>query len=133
MFLNIHKTNKQGFLLIDVLLAVFILTTVIILGVIIINRGKDIGRIIASETTAVFLIQERAEELRNIRDSNLMAGRSWSNNLTSRTDTIILNEITFTRNTTVVSGADYANITIKIEWLEAGRAHLIETRKRLYR
>ena len=129
------KTKKQGFLLLDVLLGMFVLTTVIVLGVIIISTSKDMGMMVASEKTAVFLIQERAEELRNIRDSNLVAvpsPRPWYTGLANETSQITLNNIKFTRNTTVTIGAEYADIIITIEWFQMEELHQIETRKRLY-
>jgi prepilin-type N-terminal cleavage/methylation domain-containing protein len=61
---------RKGFTLVEVLVALFILTTGIVAGLVVVNQGLSATQIAKSRLVAANLVQEGIEVVRNIRDTN---------------------------------------------------------------
>ena len=84
MSLNFKKlNNQQGFSLLEVIIATFVITIGIVAVVNLV--GSAIGSVAISESQVIAtnLCQEGLEVVRNIRDSNWDAGELWNNGLSS--------------------------------------------------
>lgn len=104
------KTNK-GFTLIEVMLAIFLIT-IGILGIFsLVQRTTVFISVSSSKLTATYLAQEGVEVVRNIRDTNWLEDRttatSWDDGIIPTGDW----EADFlTQNLTQVYSASYLNI-----------------------
>jgi len=79
--LNFSKKNFGGFTIIEVIMAISILT-VGVLGVFaFISHFTEYTSISVSRFTASYLAQEGIEIVKNIRDGNWLKGSSWNDNL----------------------------------------------------
>ncbi len=70
-------TGKQGFTLLETLVAVTILATAIAGPLSIASRSLTNSLITKNQTTAFFLAQDSVEYIRFIRDSNSLKGANW--------------------------------------------------------
>lgn len=84
MSLNSKKpNNQQGFSLIEVIIAIFVITIGIVAVVNLVSSAIGSVAISESQVIATNLCQEGLEVVRNIRDSNWKIGESWNNGLSS--------------------------------------------------
>ena len=72
---NKTKKNGEGFTLVEVLVALFILSTGIVTGLAAVNQGLAATQIAKSKLIAANLAQEGIELVRNIRDTNWLEQR----------------------------------------------------------
>ena len=103
-----NKKNKTGFTLIEVLVAITILTTVLFAPISIITQYVVESALTENSVKAGLLSQEIIEYIRYDRDSNLLATGNWFSLLRSRENTVnkfskcIMTEDEWLRNTNVV-------------------------------
>jgi type II secretory pathway pseudopilin PulG len=70
--------SKRGFTIIEVLIAIFIVTTGILGIIFVIQRTTSYLSLSSSRLVATYLVQEGIEIVRNIRDTNWLNGRQWN-------------------------------------------------------
>ena len=80
-FLNFKKQKKNGFSLLEVLVAITVLTVGLVGVVGLINYNISISRTSPEKIIAVNLAQEGIEVVRNIRDSNWLAGNAFDTDI----------------------------------------------------
>ncbi len=69
--------QKQGFTIIETLVAIAVLTTAIIGTMSAVQSGIRTYTLSKEQVTAFYLAQEGFEQLRNMRDENSINGRHW--------------------------------------------------------
>jgi len=75
------EKNSKGFTIMEVIVAIFILTIGVIGVYALITQTVSISTFSRDEMTAAYLAQEGVEIVRNIRDSNYINGQTWDKNL----------------------------------------------------
>lgn len=123
--------NNKGFTLVEVVVAISILT-IGILGIF--RVVQDItfsSQINSSKLTAAYLAQERIEQVKNKRDSNWLVGNSWDSNLPSGTESGLLGK--FTRNTVILSpGGNKRVVSVVVSWSERGKNYSVKAQSEIY-
>ena len=104
--------KKRAFSLIEILIVVFVFSVGILAIFVTVNNIVDGFHSKTNRFVATNLAIEGIEIVRNKRDNNLLAGRSWKYGLSDyfKEDIILLNDITFNR----VIIADYTLGSLKI-------------------
>ncbi len=150
---------QEGFTLLETLAAIFVITVAIVGIFGLITRLTATAAYLSSRLTAAYLAQEGVEIVRNIRDSNWLAFRSWDTGLTGcfngceadHNDPflapwvgngrhLLLNgqgfysydagsETKFRRKITVRPNGDVLDVLVKVMW----DARQFTVRERLYR
>ena len=122
--------NKQSsFTLIEVLIAVFLITVAIGGTFILMQRVVEYSAVSFSRLQAVYLAQEGIEQVRNQRDSNWLAGNPWNQGIGNRTDTLGK----FTRILTIETPTlDKMVVSVSVDWSERGRSHSVTAQTELY-
>ncbi|MBZ1345210.1 MAG: prepilin-type N-terminal cleavage/methylation domain-containing protein [Candidatus Nealsonbacteria bacterium] len=69
---------QKGFLLLEVIVAIFLVTVGIAGAIIAIQQLVTVTEIASSQMIGSYLAQEGMEIVRNIRDSNWLGGRAWN-------------------------------------------------------
>ena len=126
---------KKGFTILEIILAIFILTTAIFGSFALIQQTVAGASLNQSKLIAYYLAQEGIENVKNIRDTNWLQGEDdWAAGMPTEIETIGNLTKNFTRETDISSGAgsDFLDVKITIEWSERGKEHSIETVSRLY-
>lgn len=85
--INKIKNKKRGFTLIEMLVAVLLLTTAITGPITIASKGLTASIVAKDQIAAFFLAQDAVEYVRFIRESNRLAGLSWLTALDSQDGT----------------------------------------------
>ena len=75
--------NKRGFTMVEVLIAIFVVTIGVVGSYIILQQIFVNTFISSSRLTAAYLAKEGFEIVRNVRDSNWIAGNDWDEGLDS--------------------------------------------------
>ena len=78
---NFIDMKKNAFTLPEVILAIFILTTAVASGSVLIQQTFTLVSLNQSKLIAYYLAQEGIEIVRNIRDNNWLAGTTWKEGL----------------------------------------------------
>lgn len=73
--------NRKGFTMVEVLIAVFVITIGVVGSYIILQQIFANTFVSSSRLTAAYLAKEGFEIVRNVRDSNWVAGNDWDTNL----------------------------------------------------
>ena len=73
--------NRSGFTLIEVIVAIFILTIGVMGAYAVVQQIIASTSITSSRLVAAYLAQEGIEIVRNIRDTNFILGNDWDNGL----------------------------------------------------
>jgi prepilin-type N-terminal cleavage/methylation domain-containing protein len=121
MLNKIFCSNYKGFTLIEVVVAVFILTIGVLAIFNVVQNITVYSRVSSSKLTAVYLAQEGIELVRNQRDSNWLAGDSWDLNLPEGVESNILEK--FDRTISLFpEGGDKIVVTVEVSWEEKGKA-----------
>ena len=123
--------NKKSFTLIEVIVAIFLITVGAGGAFILIQRTIAFTDIISSQLTATYLAQEGIEMVRNARDSNWLAGNEWDLNLPSGTE-IILGKFERTITITEIPPDTALLISVEVSWQEWGRTHQVTAQTKLY-
>ena len=76
-----NKTIGNGFTILEVLIATFVITVGLIATLLLINRTLIQASIFLPKLTAAYLAQEGIEIVRNIRDTNWVGGGVWNEGL----------------------------------------------------
>lgn len=80
LFMLINKIkikNGKGFTLLEVIIAIFLITVGVGATVSLINQTLSSSQVISSRLVASYLAQEGIELVRNIRDGNWLEGVDW--------------------------------------------------------
>ena len=75
------QSFKKGFTLVEAMIAVAVLSTAVTGPLVIAQKGLASAIYTKDEVSAFYLAQEAVEYVRNIRDTNRIAGSSWLNGL----------------------------------------------------
>jgi Tfp pilus assembly protein PilV len=133
--------NTKGFTILEVILAIFILTTAAFGSFNLIQQVIIAGSLNQSRLTAYYFAQEAIENIKNIRDTNYVQGNDWNAGIANSPLTVIKflddTDSRFSRQIDVSSGLDssgnsYQEIKVTVQWLERGREHNIQVVNHLY-
>ncbi len=80
--------KKNGFTIIETMVAVAVLTTIITAPLTLAERSLASADAARQEITAVYLAQEAIEFIRNSRDSNVLGGAAWLTGLDACKDAL---------------------------------------------
>jgi prepilin-type N-terminal cleavage/methylation domain-containing protein len=158
--LNKIKINKnKGFTLIEVITAIFVITIGIGGAVTLINQTLGSIKTTSSKLVASYLAQEGIEIVKNIRDSNFLAGTDWTTGLTGCADGCEgdytsqslspgsgnklkidggfykysgTEETPFERKITITPDVDALEILVEVSWQERGRTYKVIAQENLY-
>ena len=133
--------DKKGFTIIEVILAIFILTTAAFGSFNLIQQVIIAGSLNQSRLTAYYFAQQEIENIKNIRDTNYVLDNDWDFGIGNSPLTVIKlldgNDSRFRRQINVVPAIDssdnnYLDIKVTVQWSERGRDHSIEVVNHLY-
>ncbi len=122
--------KPKGFTLIEVIVAVFLVTVGIGGVYALIQRTIAFTPVISARLTAAYLAQGGIELVRNKRDSNWLTGDPWDSNLPSVPESGLLDK--FERTTTITPSGDALKVSVEVTWQERGEAHSVTTLTKLY-
>lgn len=122
--------KPKGFTLIEVIVAIFLVTVGIGGVYALIQRTTAFTPVVSARFTAVYLAQEGIELVRNKRDSNWLTGDPWDSNLPSVPEGGLLDK--FERTTTITSLGDTLKVLVEVTWQERGRTHTVLAITKLY-
>ena len=155
-----NKKNKNGFTLLEGIVAIFLVTVGIGGAYTLISQTISSAIISSQKLIASYLVQEGIEIVRNIRDTNWLEGNNWNDGLSSgdweadyKTQNLtqsytgnFLNidsegfysyssgsPTIFKRKISISpEGDDILKVIVVIEWQERGRTHQIRAQENLY-
>ena len=122
--------KPKGFTLIEVIVAVFLVTVGIGGVYALIQRTIAFTPVISARLTAAYLAQGGIELVRNKRDSNWLTGDPWDSNLPSVPESGLLDK--FERTTIITPSGDALKVSVEVTWQERGEAHSVTTLTKLY-
>jgi Tfp pilus assembly protein PilV len=123
------NSNNKSFTILEVILAIFILTVAVFASFSLIQQTVVGVSLNQSKLIAYYLGQEGIENIRNIRDTNWLNDRAWDQGISSKVETIDK----FTRETIISQlETNVLEVKIIIEWSERGREHSVEVINHLY-
>lgn len=133
---------NKGFTLIELTVAIFLVTVGTGGAFMAINRGMALSSISESQFTASYLAQEGIESVRNIRDGNWLEKRTnpliaWDEGIvTTDWQTVSLldgSSSKFQRKITIQKPqADRMIVSVQIKFEERGRTHEVDAETELY-
>lgn len=154
-----HLTCNKGFSLLEVIIAIFVITIGITGAVNLINFGISSATVSKSQIIATNIAQEGMEIVRGVRDSNWIEDVNWNDGLgagdyraqyNSR-DLLTFSDIPlridssgYYQYDTGIDSLYYRKITIntisaieievtsEVSWSERGRSHAVSAKGRLY-
>jgi prepilin-type N-terminal cleavage/methylation domain-containing protein len=127
MLNKIFRSNYKGFTLIEVVVAVFVLTIGVLAVFNVVQNITVYSRVSSSRLTAVYLVQEGIELVRNRRDSNwLTGGIDWEANKANLiglfgTETGLLGG-KFNRTINISDEGEKIGVSVEVVWEEKGVA-----------
>jgi len=131
--------RKDGFTLIELIVAVFVVTLGAGAAFMVINQGMALSSISSSQFAAAYLSQEGVENIRNIRDGNWLEQRTnpltaWDEGIASDLDWQLIGSIPkFKRRITIQKQQpDKMTVSVQIKFEERGRAHVVAAETELY-
>ena len=124
--------NNKSFTLIEVTVAIFLLTVGTVGAFSLIQRTIVLSTIGAAQLQATYLAQEGIEIVRNIRDSNWLAGVDWGNNLSSGVETGLLGRFDRQIVITELVPDNKIEVSVMVSWEERGRSHQVTAQTELY-
>ncbi len=130
------KKIKKGFTILEVILAIFILSMGIFSSYSLIEQTIAGASLNKDRLIAHYLAQEGIENIRNIRDTNWLQGNDWKNGIPDNyQETVSFLDGTsnyFTRTTNVADKTDYLEVKVLVSWSSRRKEHSIETINHLY-
>jgi type II secretory pathway pseudopilin PulG len=149
---------NKSFTLIETITAIFILTTGILALSSLISYFISASSISSQRLIAAYLAQEGIEIVRNLRDTNLLNGRSWDYGLNSGDWQADYNDATlspytgsflnlegsgfygygsgnltvFKRKINLQKSGNVLKILVEVSWQERGRSHSLTAQANLY-
>ena len=131
--------KKNAFTILEVILAIFILTVAVFASFSLIQQTVIGISLNQSKLIAYYLSQEGIENVRNIRDANWLNNRTWNESISSSPEGIVSfldgTASKFKRKVDVAEIADdpsYLEVKVTVGWSERGRDHNVEVINRLY-
>jgi len=129
--------KKNAFSLIELILAIFILTVAVFGSFALIQRIAVFAYASQNKLTAYYLAQEGIENVRNIRDNNwLQSKENWTDGLPINIEVAEPNLLgMFTRKTLVKIDETEKNllkVTVTVSWQEHGRQSQVQVMTNLY-
>ena len=137
MLNNILRFNHKGFTILEVMVAIFVITIGVISAFNVAQNITLFSRANSSRLTATYLAQEGIELVRNQRDNNWIQGAaSWDNSIVPSgppgcTGSFTLGR-TFNRTCEIVSAASEMDVSVTVEWQEIGVTHSVTNATKLY-
>lgn len=134
---NFKKSKEKSFTLLEVLMAVFILTTAVGASYVLFQKVFIASSLTQSKLIAYYLAQEGIENIRNIRDSNWLNGVSWTDEISGQ-ETEYVNFLDGSSSnferivSTSLIDEDTMEVKINIKWNEKGRDYNVEAINHLY-
>ena len=122
--------KPKGFTLIEVIVAIFLVTVGIGGVYALIQRTTAFTPVVSARFTAAYLAQGGIEMVRNIRDTNWLSGNPWDSGLPSGTESGLLEK--FERTTTITLLGDALKVSVEVTWQERGGAHSVTAQTKLY-
>jgi len=126
--------KKNGFTILEVILAIFILTVAVFASFSLIQQTVVGVSLNQSKLIAYYLAQEGVENIRNIRDTNWLQGKDWLEGIPSSQDEIVFfldgTQSKFKRKILVTEAC--LEVKVIVEWSERGREHSVEVINHLY-
>ena len=130
-----QKLKTKGFTILEVILAIFILTVAVFASFSLIQQTVVGVSLNQSKLIAYYLAQEGVENIRNIRDTNRLQGENWDKDIDSELKVVTFLDGTqsnFEREIIVTDETDYLEVKVIVEWSERGREHSVEVINHLY-
>jgi type IV pilus assembly protein PilV len=116
--------NREGFTLVEIMIAVFILT-VALLGMAAVTTMVVKGNAYSRQaTTASMLVKDKLEQLKNTNVASLAGGTDYRNADSSTGTAGAL----YTRTWTITPGATTTTIAVTVQWLSQGAARNVTGR-----
>ncbi len=126
---------NKSFTLIEIVVAIFIVTMGTVGAFSLIQRTIAFTVISSSRLVAANLAQEGIEIVRNTRDTNWLSGNLWDQGLSSGDwqDVEMDSQATnFQRRITITPGVDVLDVQVEISWQERMRTHQVTVQTKLY-
>jgi len=128
------KFKNRGFTLIEVVIAVSILTIGVLAAFNVVQNITIYSKLTSSRLTATYLAQEGIELVRNQRDTNWLEGMDWG---TNKGNLIVAawppsGIPRFTRNIDIDDHVDYIEVSVGVSWQERGTTHSATNTTELY-
>ena len=134
--MNNIMANNKSFTLIELVLAVFLITTGTLGVFSLIQKTISFTAITSSQLQAAYLSQEGIEIVRNIRDTNWLQERTWDEGVSSSEGIVIFLDGTpskFTRKITILKPeANKMVVSVEVGWAERDRSHRVTAETELY-
>ncbi|MBU0476702.1 prepilin-type N-terminal cleavage/methylation domain-containing protein [Patescibacteria group bacterium] len=161
MNLTSQKPNNRSFTIIEVMVAIFIITTGMLGAFSLIQQTVFFTVTGSSRLAAAYLAQEGIEIVRNIRDTNWLGGFAWDDGLDVGTHEADYNDLAlspynnnylkigngfynydsgsltkFKRKITItpdpISMPSKLEVSVLVEWQERGSSHQVTVKENLY-
>ncbi len=131
-----QKLKTKGFTILEMILAIFILTVAVFSSVSLIQQTIIGTSLNQSKLIAYYFAQEEVENIKNIRDTNWLNNRTWDVGISSSLETDVSfldgSPSIFRKQIIVTPVDDYVEVKVIIKWSERGREHNIEVINHLY-
>ena len=128
--------KKNGFTILEAILAIFILTVAVFGSFSLIHQTLTGVSLNQSKLIAYYLAQEGVEIVKNIRDTNWLRERTWNEGMSSSEEIVSFLDGTTSKfkRKIIISQAPAGYLTVKviIEWSERGSSQNIEVVNHLY-
>lgn len=136
MKLNKMITTNKSFTILEVILAIFILTVAVFAAFSLIQQTLIGASLNQSKLAAYYFAQEGLEDVRNIRDTNWLKNQTWNQDISSSEGIVSFLDgapSRFTREIVVTETMEgYLEVKVVVKWSERGRDHNIEVVNHLY-
>lgn len=129
--------TSKGFTILEMTLAVFILTIAVFSSYSLIQQTLIGTSLNQSKLVAYYFAQQEIENIKNVRDTNWLQGNAWNQNISSISWTPLNfsggGQSIFQKSITVSEiSSDCLEIKVVIKWSERGREHSVEVINQLY-
>ena len=125
---SLIQSQKKGFTMMEVIVAIFILEVVAVSGYTLISRVAVGASSNQNKLAASYLVQEKFELIRNIRDTNWLQGEYWTDTIFDEIETID----NFTRTTTIGGDNDMIEIEVIVSWRDLIKTYNVTAVNYLY-
>ena len=125
---SLIQSRKKGFTMMEVIVAIFILEIVAVSGYALIQRVAVGASSNQNKLTASYLVQEKFELIRNIRDTNWLQANNWASGIIGGVEEID----NFTRTTTIGGDNDLLEIEVIVSWRDLGKTYNVKAVNHLY-
>ena len=123
---------NKSFTLIEVIVAIFLVTVGIGGVYVLIQRTTAFTPVISARLTAAYLAQGGIENVRNIRDTNWLEREAWDNGIPPgdwATETLLTK---FGRTINIATLGNEMVVSVEVTWQERGGAHSVTAQTKLY-